>query len=40
MTINLQPLQYDIDRLTAEGFTTEEAVLFLYQTRPWLFEGV
>ena len=40
MTINLQPLTFDIDRLVSEGFTAEEAVLFLYATRPWLFEGV
>ena len=40
MTINLQPLQYDIDRLVSEGYSPEEAVLFLYATRPWLFEGV
>ena len=40
MTINLSPLTFDVDRLVSEGFTPEEAVLFLFAMRPWLFEGV
>jgi hypothetical protein len=40
MTINLSPLSFDLDRLVSEGFTPEEAVLYLFATRPWLFDGV
>ena len=40
MTIDLSALKYDLDRLQAEGFTAAEAVMLLFTTRPWLFDGV